>query len=110
MLTLKLLPELREANRLITTGTVSELALRDQEFVEVHRLGPITPQSLEEVRQSPDEVAMEARILARSQAGFPFTAVELRWCEQRVRLARKLEEKGIRYRIVTLHGRGYQWR
>jgi hypothetical protein len=110
MLTLKLLPELRDANRLITTGTVSELALRDQEFVEVHYNKAITSRSIEEVRQSPDEVAMEARILARSNAGFPFTAVEFRWWEQRQRVIRALEKKGIQYRIVTLHGRGYQWR
>jgi len=110
MLTLKLLPELRGSNRLITTGTVSELALHDQEFVEVHHHKTITPASIEEVRQSPDEVAMEARVLARNNAGFAFTAVELRWWEQREQVVRALEERGIRYRIVTLHGRGYQWR
>ncbi len=110
MLVLKLLPELRYANRLITTGTVSELTLHDQEFVEVHRPGTITPKLLEEVRQSPDEVALESRIINRSQEGFPLTAVELRWCQQRERVIRALEDWGIRYRIVTLHGRGYQWR
>ncbi len=110
MLTLKLLPELRGAQRLVTTGTVSEMTLHDQEYVEVHREGTITPAELEEVRQSPDEVAMEARILARMQAGFPPTAVEMRWRAQRDRVVQALESRGIRYRIVTLHGRGYQWR
>jgi hypothetical protein len=110
MLTLKLLPELRHANQLITTGTVSELALHDQEFVEVHRQGSITPDLLEEVRQSPDEVALDSRILARMLAGFPLTGVELRWRQQRERVIQALGDWGIRYRIVTLHGRGYQWR
>jgi hypothetical protein len=110
MLTLKLLPELRGANRLITTGTVSEMILHDQEFVEVHREGSIFPWEIEEVRQSPDEIAMEARIQARGNAGIPPTAVELRWLQQRQEVVKALERAGIRYRVVTLHGRGYQWR
>jgi hypothetical protein len=110
MLTLKLLPELRDANRLITTGTVSEMILHDQEFVEVHKQGSIYPTSIEEIRQSPDEIAMEARIQARSNAGFPPTSVELRWLQQRGNVIKALEREGIHYRVVTLHGRGYQWR
>jgi hypothetical protein len=110
MLTLRLLPELRNMNRLITIGTISELVLHDQEFVEVHHDSRITPDVIEEVRQSPDEVALEARILARSRAGLPFNAVELRWLDQRQRLMRALALRKVQYRIVTLHGRGYQWR
>lgn len=110
MLTLKLLPELRGAQQLITTGTVSEMILHDQEFVEVHREGPIFPWDIGEVRQSPDEIAMEARIQARSNAGFAPTMVELRWLQQRQEVIKALEREGIRYRVVTLHGRGYQWR
>jgi hypothetical protein len=112
MLTLKLLPEVRGAHRLITTGTVSEMILHDQEFVEVHlrKPGAFSPDSIEEVRQSPDEVAIEARILARSNAGFPPTAVEVRWLNQREHVVSALETEGMQYRVVTLHGRGYQWR
>jgi hypothetical protein len=110
MLTLKLLPELRDANRLITTGTVSEMILHDQEFVEVQKEGSFNATSIEEIRQSPDEIAMEARIQARSNAGFPPTSVELRWLQQRRDVIKALERDGIRYRVVTLHGRGYQWR
>jgi hypothetical protein len=110
MLTLKLLPELKGANRLITTGTVSEMILHDQDFVEVHRRGGITPSNIEEIRQSPDEIAIEARIQSRSNAGFPPTTVELRWLEQRRAVIDALERERIHYRIVTLHGRGYQWR
>jgi len=110
MLTLKLLPDLRGSTRLLTTGTVSEMILRDQEFVEVHKKGAITPDSIEELRQSPDEVAIEARIAARSAAGFPPTAMELRWLHRREEVVRALERSRLPYRIVTLHGRGYQWR
>jgi hypothetical protein len=110
MLCMRLLPELRHANELVTTGTVSELVLKDQEFIEVHYKHPIDVHSVEEVRQSPDEVAMEARILARTQAGFPPTATEWLWRRDRQVLARELERRKINYRIVTLHGRGYQWK
>ena len=110
MLTLKLLPQLRGANGLITTGTVSEMILHDQEFVEVHRQKPIFPFDIEEVRHSPDDIAMEARIQARGNAGIPPTAVELLWLRQHEEVMKALEREEIRYRIVTLHGRGYQWR
>ena len=110
MLTLKLLPELRGANGLITTGTVSERILHDQEFVEVHKWGGISLGEIEEVRQSPDEIAMEARIQSRSNAGFPPTAVELRWMQQRDDVVKALERETLHTRVVTLHGRGYQWR
>lgn len=110
MLTLKLLPELQGTNRLITTGTVSEMILYDQDFVEIHKRGNFNPSSLEEVRQSPDEIAMEARVQARASAGFASTAVELLWLKRRDDIIRALEREGIQCRIVTLHGRGYQWR
>ena len=112
MLTLKLLPELRGTHRLITTGTVSEMILHDQEFVEAHLCLPdaFSPDRIQEVRHSPDEVAIEANILARSAAGFPPTAIEIRWLSQREHVVRALEAEGVDYRVVTLHGRGYQWR
>jgi hypothetical protein len=110
ILTIRLLPELGNTNRLITTGTVSELILHDQEFVEAHYDQPITPSSIEEIRQSPDEVALETRILARHRAGLPLSAIELLWLHRRGQLMQELESRGVDYRIVTLHGRGYQWR
>jgi hypothetical protein len=110
MLTLKLLPELRDMNRLVTTGTVSEMILHDQEFVEVHKRGAIEPRAIEEVRQSPDEVAIESRIMARQANGFAPTALEVLWLRRRDEVVAALEREGVQYRIVTLHGRGYQWR
>jgi hypothetical protein len=86
------------------------MILYNQDFVEIHRQGNFDPFALEEVRQSPDEIAMEARVQARGAAGHPPTAVELLWLERRDSVVRALEREGIQYRIVTLHGRGYQWR
>jgi len=104
------LPELQGANRLITTGTVSEMILHDQDFVELHKKGEILTSSIEEVRQSPDEVAMESRVIARGNAGYPPTALEILWLQRRDQVVQALEREGIHYRMVTLHGRGYQWR
>ena len=39
-----------------------------------------------------------------------FSFVVYRSRAQRDRVVQALESRGIRYRIVTLHGRGYQWR
>jgi hypothetical protein len=86
------------------------MILHDQEFVEIYRQGAIVPGDVQEVRQSPDEVVMEARIHARRQTGIPPSAVELVWLDRRERVAAALEDEGIHYRIVTLHGRGYQWK
>ncbi|HUK19735.1 MAG TPA: hypothetical protein VLW65_25120 [Bryobacteraceae bacterium] len=110
MLVRKVLPELQGANQLITTGTVSEMILHDQEFVEIHKRGVIGPRSIEEVRQSPDEIAIEARIQGRANAGLAPNAVELRWLQQRRNVLDALAREGIPCRVVTLHGRGYQWR
>ena len=110
MLTLKVLPELHGANRLITTGTVSEMILHDQDFVELHKEGGIASSSIDEVRQSPDEVAMESRVIARGNAGYAPTALEILWLQRRDQVTQALEREGIHYRMVTLHGRGYQWR
>jgi hypothetical protein len=110
MLTLKMLPEIREMHRLITVGSVSDLVMRDQEFAEIHKEGAITPQDIEEVRQSPDESAVEAVILHRATLGIAPTAVEVRWLEQRQRVIAALQRQGLRHRVVTMHGRGYQWK
>lgn len=110
MLVLKLLPELRSTNRLLTTGTVSELVLHDQDFVEVHYKRKIEAQAIEEIRQSPDEIALESRIRSRRASSFPPSSVELLWLRQREEVARAMQAEGIRYRVVTLHGQGYQWK
>ncbi len=109
MVLLRVLPEIRQARQLVTSGTVSELVLRDQEFVEVHRRGTFTPEDLEEVRTSPDEVAIENLIRDRERRGSRCTAVEHEWLRRRSVVSERLEEAELRHRVVTLHGRGYQW-
>jgi hypothetical protein len=109
MLIMKMLPRLPGAQHLITVGNLSSLVMSDQEFVEVHLEDKISLQDLEEVRQSPDEVAIETAILNRRRTRRSPTLVEVRWVVQRHRVLRKLAGASIPYRIVTLHGKGNQW-
>jgi len=109
MLIMKMLPRLPGAQHLITVGNVSALVMSDQEFAEVHLAGKIRLADVEEVRQSPDEVAIESAILNRKRSRRSPTLVEIRWVEQRHRALAELAKHSMRYRIVTLHGKGYQW-
>jgi hypothetical protein len=109
MLIMKMMPRLPGAQHLITVGNVSALVMSDQEFVEVHLAGKIQLADVEEIRQSPDEVAIESAILNRKRSRRSPTLVEIRWVEQRQRALSELAKQSMRYRIVTLHGKGYQW-
>jgi len=110
MAALKVLPEIVHQRRLVTSGTVSEAVLRDQEFIEIHLDEAFGVTDLEEIRESPDEVAIEARISSKQAKQRHVTAVEAEWLRRRDVVADGLEQAGIRSRVVTLHGRGYQWR
>ena len=110
MALLRVLPEVGHDSRLVTSGTVSELVLRDQEFIEVHLEGTFGPADFEEVRESPDDAATELAIAERGRHGLYTTTVEREWARRRAEVARQLDAHGVEHRIVTLHGRGYQWK
>ncbi|MFC5379352.1 hypothetical protein [Aquipuribacter nitratireducens] len=116
---LKVLPEITHLRNLVTTGTVSELVLKDQEFIEVHlrpgksgsdERGGFGRKQVLEVRQSPDEVAVAARIVERERAGEVLPAVDDEWMLRRESAERVLARAGVPVRVVTTHGRGYQWK
>jgi hypothetical protein len=112
MVLLRVLPELERQPRLVTSGTVAAMVLRDQEFIEVHLDLPnsFTLADTEEVRESPDEVAVEARLRNRLSGGRAVSAVEWLWLLRRELVARGLDDIGKRTRVVTAHGQGYQWK
>jgi hypothetical protein len=109
MLIMKMLPRLPATQHLITSGNVADLVTSDQEFVEVHLQGKIAPDHIEEIRQRPEEAAIEADILNRRQSRQAPTLVEIRWVAQRRKVLRRLASQALPYRLVTLHGKGYQW-
>lgn len=110
MALLRVLPEIGHDMRLATSGTISESVLRDQEFIEVHLEGSFGPTDLEEVRESPDDAALELAIAERARHGLFTTMVDREWARRRAVVARELDAHRIRHRVVTLHGRGYQWK
>jgi hypothetical protein len=110
MAVLRVLLELGHDLRLVTSGTVSDTVLRDQEFIEVHLEGSFAPREVEEVRESPDETAIEMSLRNRRERAIPLTQTEQDWLLRRSWISEHLASYGIRHRIVTLHGRGYQWK
>ena len=104
------LPELNHQRQIVTSGTVIELALKDQEFIEVHLAQAIQPGDVDQIVESPETAAMEARILERQRNALPNHMHELEWARRRTEVVRQLEREGIRHRVVTQHGRGFQWR
>jgi hypothetical protein len=122
---MKVLPELDHRRRLATTGTVSELLLKDQEYIEIHlhparATGDEQPEyaarggfgrpEVDEVRESPDDVAAATRLRERSDDGLLMTEVEYEWLLRREAVTRVLTAAGLPARVVTQHGRGYQWK
>jgi len=118
MVLLKVLPELEHQQRLVTTGTVSETVLKDQEFIEVHLhphrsdggSGGFGPRDIEEVRESPDEVALATRLRQREEDEALLSPLEYEWLTRREAAGRVIGKAGLRYRVVAQHGRGYQWK
>lgn len=109
MLLMKMMPRLPATQHLITAGTVSSLVMSDQEFVEVHLHGKIAGRDLEEVRQLPEEAAIEASIVNRRRGRESPTLVEIHWVAQRRKVLRRLAQVSVPYRMTTLYGKGNQW-
>lgn len=118
MVLLKVLPELAHQRRLVTTGTISEAVLKDQEFIEVHlhpdhhhgQPGGFGRDDLLELRESPDEVAVATRLRERSDDGLLLTDIEDEWLLRRECVTRVVATAKLPSRVVTQHGRGYQWK
>jgi hypothetical protein len=124
MTMMKVLPGLDHQHGLVTTGTVSEAVLKDQEYIELH-LHPARDSAdvnrpgvqggfgrgdIEELRESPDEVAVATRLRERSDDGLLLTEVEYEWLQRRENVTRTVAATHLPARVVTQHGRGYQWK
>ena len=124
MALMKVLPGLDHQHGLVTTGTVSEMVLKDQEYIEIHlhparatddkhaerSRGGFGRADIEELRESPDEVAVATRLRERSDDGLLLTDVEYEWLLRRECVTRTVAAAKIPARVVTQHGRGYQWK
>jgi len=124
MALMKVLPGLDHQHGLVTTGTVSEMVLKDQEYIEIHlhparaskdehpdrSRGGFGRHDIEELRESPDEVAVATRLRERSDDGLLLADVEYEWLLRRECVTRTVAAAKLPARVVTQHGRGYQWK
>jgi hypothetical protein len=124
MTLMKVLPELDHQRNVTTTGTVSELVLKDQEYIELHLhpartsndrnprgvKGGFGRDDIAELRESPDEVAVATRLRERYDDGLLLTDVEYEWLQRRECVTRTVAMAKLPARVVTQHGRGYQWK
>jgi len=109
MLLLRVLPKIDHTRQIVTSGTVIELALTDQEFIEVHLGSSFSPEDIAQIVEAPEIVAMEARLRDRDRENL-CSPHEEEWLRRRSIVSRRLGEEQIPYRVVTSHGRGYQWK
>jgi hypothetical protein len=121
MVLMRVLPAIKHDRQLVTAGTISDLVLSDQEFIEVHlqpdQIGgfygdrSFTADDVEELRESPDEVTAASRMRERESDGLRLTPVEREWMLRRENVTRLLSRRpDLPTRIVTQHGKGYQWK
>jgi hypothetical protein len=109
MLVLKVMPKLEAGNRLVTSGTVSEAVLQDEDFIEVHRTGTFGPIELEEVREAPQDAALESDIRTKHDRGHLPTGAELLFVARRWRAQELMLERQVRPRMVVSVGRSARW-
>lgn len=106
MITLKVLPAVGdETVRLPTTGAISEAVLRDESFVEVLKDGSFEPDDVHEVRETPQDAAIEGDVNESERRGTPVSLEEQIWVRRRRAVAERLAQAGIRRRIVATSGR-----
>ncbi|MES2757842.1 MAG: hypothetical protein V4693_10750 [Pseudomonadota bacterium] len=110
MVAIKVLQTANAHARLITTGTIGAALLDDEDFIEAYHEGPIAVTTLLEVRERFDEIAMEAGINARMQAGQSVPAEELLWSSRRDEIRKAAHAARIDIRGVSGSGRTKRWR
>jgi hypothetical protein len=110
MAVIKLMPLLEGADRIRTTGNISDEILKDQEYIEIHKLGAFGVADIEEIRLAPEDYAIAAHDRwAREAAGSPTSAAHLLWSDRHRDVLKRLAQASIPTKVVSLHGRGYQW-
>jgi hypothetical protein len=110
LIKLKILPRLAVWNSLATAGTISDLLLHDEEFVEVHLEGTFTPHDVEEIREFPEDQVLESQITDRYRYGELPTTDQILWNSRRQAVRFDLQKAGLRSRLVAASGRGGRWK
>lgn len=101
----KILDGANPTERRITTGTVSAGVLFDEDYLEVIRLKSFGASSLEEIRLSAEDVAVEGRVGDRLRSGPTPSYAELQWRHRRRGAERISAQVGVPTRVVATAGR-----
>lgn len=101
----KILDGANPTERRITTGTVSAGVLFDEDYLEVIRLKSFGASSLEEIRLSAQDVAVEGRVGDRLRSGPTPSYAELQWRHRRRGAERISAQVGVPTRVVATAGR-----
>lgn len=91
--------------RLMTTGSVSEQILHDEDYLEIPRRGGFGMSDIAEVRLSAADVAAEGRIADQAERGPTPTLAEHLWRHRRRDAERALADSGVPVRVVVSSGR-----
>lgn len=101
----KILDGANPTERRLTTGMVSAGVLVDEDYLEVIRLKSFGASSLEEIRLSAPEVAVEGRVADRLRSGPAPSFAELQWRHRRRGAERISAQMSVPTRVVTTSGR-----
>ncbi|MGA2650963.1 MAG: hypothetical protein ABSF28_10585 [Terracidiphilus sp.] len=101
----KLLDGANPTERRITSGTVSAGVLFDEDYLEVIRLESFGASSLEEIRLSAQDVAVEGRVAERLRSGPAPSFAELQWRHRRRGAERIATQVRVSTRVVATAGR-----
>lgn len=92
-------------DRRMTAGTVSDLVVEDEDYLEVVLHHGFEPKDLAEVRVTAEEAAAEALIGDRTRVGPAPTAAQALWRFRRRVAATLARGRGLQVRVVTTTGR-----
>ncbi len=102
---IKVLSAVTHRDRRLTTGTMSDGVLSDEDYIEVLREGSFRASDLQEARHNAAEAAQDALLSDRWRVGPCPSHESLVWQEQRRRGEEFLRCANVAVRIVTTSGR-----
>lgn len=110
IITFKVLPRLASHHFLATAGTIADLILHDEEYLEVHLKGRFISNDVEEIREDMQDQAVDRQIKDNFAAGILPSLEEILWASRRAILKTELKREKISTRIVGSSGRGGRWK
>ena len=102
---LKVLKESNIGSRRITTGLISNGLLKDEDYIEVLRVGSFSARDLQEARISASDAPYESLVAQRRATGPRPRLEALIWRMRRRRADAALRRAKVDVRVVTTTGR-----